>query len=83
MLKETTTEPQALASRSSDDVEVALLWHRPTSRLTVSIRDSRTDEAFEFEVEPEFDAFNHYAYSAFRGIAYRGRAGNSGPALYV
>jgi hypothetical protein len=83
MPNETTTAPQALASRSSDDVEVALLWHRPTSRLTVSVQDSRTDEAFEFEVDAEaaFDAFDHYAYSAFRGIGYRGGAAKAGGIL--
>jgi hypothetical protein len=80
----TTTEPRALAYRSSDEVEVVLLWHRPTSRLTVSGRDAR-DAALEFEVEADaaFDAFNHYAYAAFRGIVYQGGAGKSSLGLHV
>jgi hypothetical protein len=60
--------------RSNDGVEVALLWHEETNRLTVSVRDLRADSAFEVEVESEhaLDAFNHpYAYAAFRGIGYR------------
>lgn len=81
----TTTEPRALAYRSNNEVEVVLLWHRPTSRLTVSVRDSRADAAFEFEVDSDaaFNAFNHYAYAAFRGIAYQGGAGKTGLELYA
>jgi hypothetical protein len=72
----TTWEPAAreLDYRSNDGVEVALLWHEATNRLTVSVRDLRAGNAFEFEVGSDhaLDAFNHpYAYAAFRGIGYR------------
>jgi hypothetical protein len=70
-------EARELDYRSNDGVEVALLWYGSTNRLTVSVRDVRADEAFEFAVDSAnaLDAFNHpYAYAAFHGIRYRAAA---------
>jgi hypothetical protein len=56
-----------LAQRTSGGVDVTLSWDEPTGRLTVGVRDARTEESFEFEVDGShaLDAFNHpYAYAA-------------------
>jgi hypothetical protein len=56
-----------LAHRTSDGIDVYLFWNEPTSRVTVGVRDARTDDGFEFEVDGRhaLDAFNHpYAYAA-------------------
>jgi len=60
-----------LAYRENDGVAVALLWHRRTNALSVSVVDRRTEDAFELSVAPEdaLDVFDHpYAYAAFRGV---------------
>jgi hypothetical protein len=61
--------PQELAHRSNDGVEVWLLWHSETNRVSVSVHDAKTGESFEIAVSPEhaLDAFNHpYADAAVR-----------------
>jgi len=54
-----------LSRRTSAGIEVVLYWCDATSAVTVSVRDERTEEAFEFNVEGRhaLDAFHHpYAY---------------------
>jgi hypothetical protein len=67
-----------LAYRASDGIEVALLWRKRDNRLTVSVADARTQEAFEFAVEQTdqaLHAFEHpYAYAALRRIHRAARA---------
>jgi hypothetical protein len=66
--------PLELDYRANDGVEVSLLWHKPTNRLTVFVNDTRTDETFELEVASDYalDAFRHpYAYAASRGLVRR------------
>jgi hypothetical protein len=56
-----------LAQRSSDGIEVVLLWHTLTDELTICVSDERTDTYFELAAEPEqaLDVFEHpYAYAA-------------------
>jgi len=56
-----------LAQRENDGISVTLTWHTETDRLTVSVRDWRTGEAFELAAEAEnaMDVFHHpYAYAA-------------------
>jgi hypothetical protein len=56
-----------LAHRTSDGIDVYLFWNEPTSRVTVSVHDARTDASFELEVDGRdaLDAFNHpFAYAA-------------------
>jgi hypothetical protein len=63
------TERRELAHRTSDGIEVTLLWSKPSSRVTIAVHDARSGEAFEVEVEGSaaLDAFNHpYAYPATR-----------------
>ena len=63
--------PLELDYRARDGVEVSLLWHKPTNRLTVFVHDARSGEQFELEVASEYalDAFQHpYAYAYSRGL---------------
>jgi hypothetical protein len=62
---------QELDFRSSDGLEVSLLWEPETSRVTVSLFDMKTGHDFEIEVagHEALDAFHHpYAYAANRGV---------------
>jgi hypothetical protein len=66
------TDRRELAHRSNDGIEVTLFWSKPSSRITITVLDSHSDEAFEFEVDgaAALDAFNHpYAYAATRNLA--------------
>lgn len=59
-----------LAHRSSNGIEVALLWHPVDDALAVVVSDDNAD-SFELVVEPAeaLDVFHHpYAYAAFRGV---------------
>jgi hypothetical protein len=62
-----------LDSRSSDGLEVSLLWQPETNRLSVSVSDAKTGDDFVLDVDPveAMDAFNHpYAYAARRGVHF-------------
>ena len=66
-----STERRELAHRTSDGIEVTLFWSKPSNQVTIAVRDSHSDEAFEFEVDggAALDAFNHpYAYAATRRV---------------
>jgi hypothetical protein len=54
-----------LDSRSGDGLEVRLLWNAQTDQVSVLVEDSKTEEAFELEVDPAdaLTAFHHpFAY---------------------
>ena len=56
-----------LAYRENDGVSVTLVWEAGSDRLTVSVRDLRSGEAFDLRAAAEnaMDVFNHpYAYAA-------------------
>jgi hypothetical protein len=60
-----------LAQRENDGIAVTLLWHPAPDRLSVTVHDRRSDEAFELEAEPgdAMDVYRHpYAYAAQRGL---------------
>jgi hypothetical protein len=60
------TEMRELDHRSSDGIEVTLLWSARTNRVFVSVLERRTEALFRFEVAPEkaLEAFHHpYAYA--------------------
>jgi hypothetical protein len=62
-----TTHRTELAHRTSEGIDVYLFWNEPTSRVSVSVLDTRADEGFELDVDGRhaLDAFNHpYAYAA-------------------
>ena len=68
MLQDMETE---LAQRETDGIAVTLLWHSETDRLTVTVRDRRTGEAFDLDAHARnaMDVFRHpYAYAARRGL---------------
>jgi hypothetical protein len=57
-----------LAHRTSNGLDVSLLWSRRTGRLVVSVSDIRTDESFTLDAPRDraLDVFHHpFAYSAF------------------
>jgi phage FluMu protein gp41 len=56
-----------LAQRESNGIAVTLLWHSGTQRLTVTVRDLRTGDAFDVAADARnaMDVFHHpYAYAA-------------------
>jgi hypothetical protein len=60
------TPMRELDRRSSDDIEVTLLWSARTNRVFVSVLERRTEALFQFEVAPAqaLDAFHHpYVYA--------------------
>jgi hypothetical protein len=67
-----TIERRELAHRSSDGLDVALLWSEPTDSLTVAVLDRRSGTHFELVVETgteALDVFRHpFAHAAWRGI---------------
>jgi hypothetical protein len=68
MIDQDTAE---LAYRRGAGIEVALLWHRTTGELTVSVTDAASGASFELPVAPDeaLTAFHHpYAYAAVRGV---------------
>lgn len=62
-----------LDARTSDGVEVRLVWDPGRDCLFVEVLDTLLADAFELGVDHSdaLDAFHHpYAYAAFRGIAF-------------
>ena len=61
-----------LDRRSSDRIDVALLWHERDHRVLVAVADGRTGARFEIEVredERALDVFHHpFAYAGWRGM---------------
>jgi hypothetical protein len=48
----TETAIRELDCRSSDSIDVALLWNSQTDRVYVAVQDTRRGESFEFEADP-------------------------------
>jgi hypothetical protein len=62
-----------LDHRETDGVEVSLLWTRNTNAVSVLVRDAKSGDDFELQVDPADarDALHHpYAYAARNGVAY-------------
>jgi hypothetical protein len=56
-----------LAHRSSNGIDVALLWSKTTGRLLVAVADERDGTSFTVDAprEKALDVFNHpFAYAA-------------------
>ena len=67
------TERRELAHRTSDGIEITLLWSKPSNQVTIALLDTRSDEPLEFDVDgtAALDAFTHpYAYAATRGARH-------------
>ena len=72
------TDRRELAHRTTDGIEVTLFWSKPSNRVAITVLDSHSDEALEFEVDGSaaLDAFNHpYAYAATRHVRSVARLG--------
>jgi YD repeat-containing protein len=58
--------------RTTDGIDVRLLWDKSENRLSVTASDVRSGETVEVEVrdhERALDVFHHpYAYAAFHGV---------------
>lgn len=70
MATTTITRNTELAHRTSNGIDVHLLWNERDNRVTVSVFDERTNDGFELEVDGRdaLDAFNHpFAYAARSG----------------
>jgi hypothetical protein len=51
-----------------------MFWSAPSERVAIAVRDARSGEAFEFEVDGSaaLDAFHHpYAYAAGCHVSLR------------
>lgn len=64
----TTTETaiRELDHRTSDRIDVRLLWNSQTNQVSIAVDDERTGESFELEIDSAHarDAFWHpYAYA--------------------
>jgi hypothetical protein len=59
-----------LDSRTTDGIEVRLLWNEHDGRVLVAVADAKTGDSFSIEVregERPMDVFHHpYAYAASR-----------------
>ncbi len=66
------TSMRELDHRSSDGIDVRMLWSEDDGRVVVSVSDARTGDSFEFEVhegDSAAEAFRHpYSYAAWRGV---------------
>jgi hypothetical protein len=73
------TEPlRELDHRTTDRIDVWLLWRERDDTVLVSVADAKTGDRFTIEVregERALDVFHHpYAYAAWRGIDTRSDA---------
>jgi hypothetical protein len=62
-----------LDRRSSDGLEVTLLWEAETNRVTVNVFDAKSGDDFDIEVDATqaLDAFHHpYAYAASHSVHF-------------
>ena len=69
----TDQDTAELAYRRGAGLEITLLWHRTTGKLTVSVTDAASGASFELPVAPDeaLTAFHHpYGYAAAQGVAY-------------
>lgn len=65
------TPPRELCSRSSDGIEVALLWTPGTEELCVTVVDLRSNQSFRLPVGARnaMNVFHHpYPYAAECGL---------------
>ena len=67
MAASTATERRELAHRTTNGIEVTLLWAESTNTVTLAVADMHSGEELEYDVDGSraLDAFNHpYAYAA-------------------
>jgi phosphotransferase system HPr-like phosphotransfer protein len=67
MIASAATPRRELAHRSTNGIEVTLVWTESTNTVAIAVLDTHSGEELEFEVDGAraLDAFNHpYAYAA-------------------
>jgi hypothetical protein len=67
MIASAATPRRELAHRSTNGIEVTLVWTESTNTVAIAVLDTHSGEEVEFEVDGcrALDAFNHpYAYAA-------------------
>jgi hypothetical protein len=60
------TDPRELDHRNNDGIDVRLLWHSVTGRVSIAVVDERSGESLAFEVAATdaLAAFHHpFAYA--------------------
>jgi hypothetical protein len=81
MAARTYSEMRELDSRTTDGINIRLLWHEPDGRLFVAVADSKTGDAFDFEIrdrERTREVFDHpFAYAAWYGVDTRAGASST------
>ena len=69
-----SSDRHELAHRSSNGLDVSLVWARSTNTVSVCVYDEQFDEEFEIAVDPgtsPLAVFTHpFAYAARQGIEY-------------
>jgi hypothetical protein len=71
MATSAATERRELAHRTTNGIEVTLLWTKSTNTVAIAVVDSHSGDELEFDVDGSqaLDAFTHpYAYAATVGI---------------
>jgi hypothetical protein len=71
MFTTSTTPLRELDHRTTDGIDVRLLWNPSTNGVTVSVLDGRSGELFELAVAAAdaLDAFHHpFAYANSRPV---------------
>ena len=66
-------EAKELDARSSDGIDVRLLWEPATDKVRVAVVDWSNQTSFEVTVKPSqaLDAFQHpFAYAAFLDVPF-------------
>jgi hypothetical protein len=70
-----TTTLRELDHRTTDGIDVWLLWREQDNRVLVAVTDEKTGDRFVIEVpegERVLDVFEHpYAYAAYLGVDTR------------
>jgi hypothetical protein len=64
---EASSQVRELDHRHSEGIDVSLLWHARTNRVSIALTDERSGESLSFEIDPSeaLSAFHHpYAYAA-------------------
>ena len=74
MTTSAATDRRELAHRSTNGIDVTLLWTKARNVVTIAVVDSHSGEELEFDIAGfrALDAFNHpYAYAATAGVRTR------------
>ena len=72
MIEQLTSVMRELDSRSSDGIDVHLLWSEHDGEVVVAVADKKSGDRFVLDVqaaENALEVFRHpFAYAAWRGI---------------